>query len=114
MKENLACLVANGESTPAGNLELGSIGPENDFSYSKAFFLFGFLQYMSKMANSITSAPLKARPLIMASVAAGLAVTGALYGAGLKQQQESKKVRHFRLFPFVGRQTIPLSTFSPT
>lgn len=62
------------------------------------------------MANSITSKPLKARPLIMASLAAGFAVTGALYGAGLKQQQETKKVRDFRLFPFIESATTLLPT----
>lgn len=46
----------------------------------------------------------------MASVAAGLAVTGALYGAGLKQQQETKKVRDFRLFLFLERRKKSLST----
>ena len=62
------------------------------------------------MANSITSKPLKARPLIMASLAAGFAVTGALYGAGLKQQQETKKVRDFHLSPFVESETTLLLT----
>ncbi len=62
------------------------------------------------MANSIISKPLKARPLIMASLAAGFAVTGALYGAGLKQQQETKKVRDFRLFHYVEHATTLLST----
>ena len=62
------------------------------------------------MANSITSKPLKARPLIMASLAAGFAVTGALYGAGLKQQQETK-VRDFRLSPFVESETTLLLTY---
>ena len=91
----------DGESTAAGNLELGSIGSENVFSYSEAYFLSKLPQRTSKMANSIASQPLKARPVIMAALAAGLAVTGALYGAGLKQQQETKKVRDFRLSPFI-------------
>ena len=105
--------MADGESTPAGKLELGSIGSENDFSYSKAFFLTELPHCMSKMANSITSKPLKARPLIMAGLAAGFTVTGALYGAGLKQQQETKKVRDFRLSPFVESQITSLSTYLP-
>ena len=88
-----------GESTPAGKLELGSIGRRTTSPTQKLSFSSGNRQCTSEMANSITSAPLKARPLIMASVAAGLAVTGALYGAGLKQQQETKKVRNFRLSP---------------
>ena len=92
------------------DLKLGSIGSENDFSYSKALFLPEYHQPCCNMANSITSKPLKARPLIMASLAAGFAVTGALYGAGLKQQQETKKVRGFHLFPFIESATTLLPT----
>ena len=103
----------DGESTPAGNLELGSIGSENVFPYLEAYFHSKLPQRTSKMANSITSQPLKARPVIMASLAAGLAVTGALYGAGLKQQQETKKVRDFRLSPCVESQTTLLATYVP-
>ena len=95
----LVCLVASGEFTHAGKLKLSLIGSENDFSYSKALIFPELHQCCSNMANSITSKPLKARPLIMASLAAGFAVTGALYGAGLKQQQETKKVRTSTFLP---------------
>ena len=113
MKKFWLFWLLNGESTPAGNLELGSIGSENVFSYSEAFFPSELPLRTSKMANSITSQPLKARPVIMAGLAAGLAVTGALYGAGLKQQQETKKVSDFRLSPLVESQTTLLATYVP-
>jgi len=39
----------------------------------------------------------KARPIIMAASTAALAVTGAWYGAGLKEKQEIKQVQSFPL-----------------
>jgi len=50
----------------------------------------------------------KARPIIMAASTAALAVTGAWYGAGLKEKQEIKQVL---LLPFCARQ--PFSGFRP-
>ena len=99
MKKFWSAWLQSGESSHAGKLKLGSIGSENDFSYSKDLFSPELHQCYASMANSITSKPLKVRPLIMASLAGGFAVTGALYGAGLKQQQETKKVRDSHLHP---------------
>ena len=110
VKKFWSAWLQNGESSHAGKLKLGSIGSENDFSYSKALFSPEIHQFHANMANSITSKPLKVRPLIMASLAGGFAVTGALYGAGLKQQQETKKVRDFCPFPSMDGETISLPT----
>ena len=60
------------------------------------------------MANFFLSQPLKLRPLIMTASAAALVGSGALYGAGLKEQQQVKKVRQLPLLQFFTNARIDL------